>query len=135
WFEDDNASMPISSPYTTGSTIVYAYVGVGAWLSELVEFTLVVVESPLVNPATDEACDDGNGTATFDLTALEATFNVGTASPVDWFEDDNASFPISSPYTTGSTIVYAVVIGRASRREVVAITVVVVDCMQEEPAG
>src|SRR5690606_38216239 len=104
-------------------------------LSEIVEITLDVVDSPQANPAADEACDEGNGTATFDLTALEATVNGGTANPVNWFEDDNASLPISSPYTTGSTTVYAVVGDGACLSEIVAITLDVVDSPQANPAA
>src|SRR5690606_40065387 len=104
-------------------------------LSEIVEITLDVVDSPQANPAADEACDEGNGTATFDLTALEATVNGGTANPVNWFEDDNASLPISSPYTTGSTTVYAVVGDGACLSKTVEINLYLSDIGQAKPTA
>ncbi len=130
WFEDINGTMPISSPYTTGSTIVYATVEDGNCFSEIVEITLDVVDAPQANPASAEECDDGNGTATFDLDDLENAVNGGNANLVNWFEDINGTMPISSPYTTGSTIVYATVGSGLCISEIVEIMLNVVDAPQ-----
>ena len=107
WYEDDAGTIPISSPYTTSSTTIYASVGDGNCVSEFVEITLNVVDSPEANPASTDECDDGNGTATFDLTALESTVNGGTTNTVNWFEDDAGTIPISSPYITSTTTIFA----------------------------
>ncbi len=130
WFEDDAGNIPISSPYTTGSTTVYATVEDGNCVSEFVEITLNVIDIPQANATSADECDDGNGTATFDLTALESTVNGGNSNTVNWFEDDAGNIPISSPYTTGSTTIYATVGDGNCISEIVAITLNVGDAPQ-----
>ena len=130
WYEDDAATIPITSPYNSVSTTVYANVDNGACFSNLVEITLTVLNIPIANPASAEECDDGNGTATFDLTTLESTVNGGTTNTVNWYEDDILTVPVSSPYTTDSTTIYAVVDDGNCVSEMVEIILNVIDSPQ-----
>ncbi len=109
FFEDANATMPVSSPFNTASTTIYAVVGDGNCLSQAVEVQLNVGNTPSANPTSADNCDQGNGTADFDLSALENTINGGTANSVNFFEDANATIPVASPFNTASTTIYAVV--------------------------
>ena len=69
----------------------------------------VYVACPKAHETTLEACDDRTGTATFDLTEIEDDVLQGQSGTVRWYADPNATIPISSPYTTGTTTIYAVV--------------------------
>ena len=60
---------------------------------------------------TYNLCDEGAGTATFDLTSVDNTVNGATANVVTWFEDALATTPIVTPgvFVTGNDTVYAIV--------------------------
>ncbi|MEM6967048.1 MAG: hypothetical protein AAF573_19960, partial [Bacteroidota bacterium] len=74
-------------------------------------FNITIESTPSAFPTALEACDDGTGTATFDLTSQNNTVNGGNGNTVTWFEDAAATVAINNPtnYTTASTTVYAVV--------------------------
>ena len=107
WYFDSNATVPIPSPYTTASTNVYAQVTNGVCASQIVTIGLAIDIAPTANITSDAACDSGNGTANFDLNVLALDVNSASGNTVNWFLDSNGNFPISSPYNTGSTTIYA----------------------------
>ena len=107
WYFDSNATIPISSPYITGSTNVYAQVSNGTCESQIVTIGLAIDIAPTANITSATVCDSGNGTANFDLNVIALDVNSAPGNTVNWFSDVNGNFPISSPYNTGSTIIYA----------------------------
>jgi len=109
WFEDAEGTLPLSSPYSSESTIIYAIVDDGICNSLPVAISVTVQELPEALPTSADLCDDGNGMASFDLTTLESVINNGTANQVNFFEDQNATIPVTSPFNTSSTTIYAVV--------------------------
>jgi gliding motility-associated-like protein len=125
WYSDIGIANQIFSPYNTGTTTVYATVSIGNCVSVPVPVNLTVGEEPTANTASASLCDSGNGTATFDLTALENTINGGTTEPVSFFSDMGGTMLISSPYNTASTIVYATVTVGFCPSEPVAINLTV----------
>ena len=88
---------------------MYATVSNGQCESAIVEIVLTVTPAPTANPTTDTQCDDGSGTAIFDLTALNNTVNGNSGNPVSWFIDSNGSVPINNPsnFSSSGGIVYA----------------------------
>ena len=126
WFSDMAATMSILSSYNTTSTTVYAVVSSGGCSSQPVAISLTVTNAPTANTASAEACDSGNGTATFNLTNLENTVNGGSGNTVTWFSDMAAMMSIPSSYNTTSTIVYAVVSSGSCASLPVAVTLTTV---------
>lgn len=112
WFLNADMTGAISNPSTflSSSTTVYAVVDNGFCLSEPVPVNLMVLPTPVGNPASMSLCEETNGMATFDLTTLDNSVSSGVGMVV-WYEDSGLSNSISSPdnFFSGSTIVYAVV--------------------------
>lgn len=109
FYLDLAATVRLLPPYTTSSTTIYATVLDGQCESDPVLVNLVVLPAPRAVAATAEACDEGNGTARFDLTELESIINEGSGMEVKFFKDINLSVPAPNPYVGGSTVLYAVV--------------------------
>lgn len=113
WFIDPAGLMailnPVAFPIST-STTVYANVSVGECTSALVPVELIVAASPVATPVTLQRCGDANGEAIFDLTAYD-TLVSGNTGFVLWFGDPAATLEIPDPtsFTSGDTILYAVV--------------------------
>ncbi len=61
------------------------------------------------NAASLTACDDGSGSALFDLTLVDGTVNGGSGETVLWFEDMDATIPINNPdnYSSAGGTIYA----------------------------
>jgi gliding motility-associated-like protein len=103
-------------------------------LDQFTERFTIDVRCPTANSASGEACDNGNGTGTFDLTALESIVNGGSGNAVNWYSDMNGNNPISSPYTTGPTTIWATVLD-GCESDPVPVTLTVLPLPQAQPAG
>ena len=109
WFEDQAATIPLTSPLSTNTTTIFAVVGDGNCISNPVAVDLNVTDAPQAFATSADACDEGGNSATFNLTTLESTVNGGTANTVNWFEDAAATIPLTSPLSTNTTTIFAVV--------------------------
>lgn len=91
------------------TTTYYAYDVNGSCASEE-SFTVTVYPSPSVNTVSIEACDDGGGNGTFNLTAENANVSA-TATYYNWFADAGLTTPIASPsaYSAMSGSAYVLV--------------------------
>lgn len=63
----------------------------------------------IINPGELTACDNGDGTGTYDLTELDDIINDGTGLPVIYFDDPFGTNILTSPLTTVPTTIYATV--------------------------
>ena len=95
--------------YLTASATVYAQVtDAVTGCIDTASITLTVDPLPTANQAFMNACDDGTGQATFDLTTLNGTVDGGAGNGVVWYTDallTTLAVP-DNAYLTGSTIVY-----------------------------
>lgn len=68
-----------------------------------------VTTLPDPSGTTVSSCDNGDGTAIFDLTALENTINPDPGLTILWFEDAAGTMPIANPdsYSSTGSLVYA----------------------------
>ena len=110
WFLDAAGTMPINNPdnyFGSGGT-VYAQVVDGSCRSLIQEVNLEVVQKPETNQFDHEECDDGTGSATFNLTSLSENVN-NEGYVVTWYEDALLTNPISGNFYSGNTTIYAVV--------------------------
>gem|GEM_PF-5734627 len=130
WYADINGTIPISSPYTTGSTTIYAVVQEGPCSSSPAEVKLVVRQAPnFVDKMLVEVCEDsyGSGIGLVDLKAYESLITYGNAAlQVVFFEDDQYQIPIAqNPYsvTNGEIIYYHVTDGVCSWPGTMQVTV------------
>ena len=89
WFADMGATIPIinTSAYTTATTTVYIIVTEGNCTSLLIPISLIVDDAVVAFPTSETLCDEGNGTATFNLNSLDVVINGGNGNTVTWFED------------------------------------------------
>lgn len=127
YFKDMAGTMRINSPFLSGNATIYAKIIDGSCSSNLVAITLKVILLPIARAASDQQCDDGSGFATFDLTLLEKIIKNGNASAsVSFYEDIGLNTPISSPYTSSSAVIYAVISDGKCISKPVAITLTVV---------
>ena len=121
--------MPISSPFNSPQTSVYAVVVDGNCISDVVEVTLNISDEVQAFSTTAEQCTDGSGMAVFDLSFLESdVINGGNGDLVSWFSDAGAMSPIINPILslTTTTKVYAVVTNGTCLSDIVAVTLEVV---------
>ena len=125
WFADQNLTLAIASPFVSASTIIYAIATDGVCFSEIVEVELIIFDNLTVFPTTDTQCDDGNGTATFNLADLENIVNGGNGNTVNWYTDSVATILSPTMVTSGNTSVYAIVTDGNCLSEVVEITLIV----------
>ncbi len=110
YFKDAAGTQKIFSPYTTGSTTIYARIKDGNCFSNIVAIILKVNLLPVAKSTSQEACDDGSGSASFDLKSLEKIIKNGNNSAVvSFYQDAGRNIPIGSPYYTSSTVIYATI--------------------------
>ena len=130
WYTNMAATIPIPGPttFTSGPTTVYATVDDGSCTSSPVAVTLTVLSGPTANDAALQACDQGGGQATFDLTSVNNTVNGGTGFTVNWYSDPAATTPIGTPgaFTSGAGFAYATVFdGTCTSANIAQITLTV----------
>jgi gliding motility-associated-like protein len=112
WFLDNAVTMPVGTPTMFTSdvdTTVYALVDDGTCISLPVAVALQVLPLPATMPDTLINCDNGNGTAPFDLTTANVTTTPGTT--ITWYQDAAATMMIfnTTGYQSAGETVYAVV--------------------------
>lgn len=110
YFKDPLGTRKINSPFTSGSTTIYAQIIDGNCRSGLVPVNLNVLLLPIAKSTSEEICDDYSGSVDFDLSSLELVIKNGiNTTNVQFFKDQNKILPISSPFKSNSTIVYATI--------------------------
>jgi len=109
WYSDAAGSVPITAPnsFDSPDATVYFSLFIEGCESPLSEVELDALPTPLVQADTLQACDDGTGTAAFDLTAADVITNG--AGSLSWYEDAALGSPIADPanYTSAAGTVYA----------------------------
>ncbi|MGK0315747.1 MAG: gliding motility-associated-like protein [Saprospiraceae bacterium] len=80
----------------------------------------------IVTPPPFTACDMGDGTAFFILSDFDNIINGGSGLTVNYFSDAMGAIPISNPYQSGSTTIYAQVIDIPCNSEIVPVTLEVI---------
>ena len=80
-----------------------------------------------VIPPTQEACNNGFGFGEFDLNPIANIINGGSGEPVNFYSDIDATLPIVSPYTTGTTTIYAQIEGTPCDSEIIPVELEVID--------
>ena len=121
WFTDPNQLNAITDPanFDSPSSTVYGFATEDTCTSVPVPVTLDVIVS---TPGPDDQislCDDGMGTAVFDLTSIEAGL-IGSSDSLVWYSDAAGTTQVPDPamVSTGSTTVYYTCSIRvASRRQ------------------
>jgi gliding motility-associated-like protein len=110
WFSDaaTTAAIPTPTALVSGSTTVFASVANGT-CTDTASVYLVIDPLPTAISTSMNLCDDGTGTATFDLTTVDAIVNGATLNVVTWFSDaaTTAAIPTPTALVSGSTTVYA----------------------------
>ena len=75
------------------------------------EASVVITPAPVANSASMEACDSGNGTASFDISSLSAQINGGTGNSVSYHATESDAHnnvnALSSPLSLASGTIYA----------------------------
>lgn len=129
WYSNAAGTTPIGNPgaFSSGSGLVYARVTNGQCTSAPVVITLTVTPLPTASPAALLTCNSGSGTASFNLTSVNATVNGSTGNPVNWFMNANGTGPIANPasFTSGTATVYAVVTNNGCSSAPVPVTLTV----------
>jgi gliding motility-associated-like protein len=94
--------------------------------------TITIGNGSTPNTASLEACDDGSGQATFDLTLAETTVNGNTGTTVLWFTDQAGNNPINNTgsYTSSNDIVYAAIDENGCISPTAEVTLTVLDLPQ-----
>lgn len=83
-------------------------------------------DAPSINtPADLEACDLGNGNGLFILTDLVDEINGGSGATVIFYLDMAGTIPLSSPFETPSTTIYAQIEGNPCDSDIVPVGLVV----------
>ncbi len=110
WFKNQNATNPISSPYTGPSGIIYARVKEGRCNSPMVQVILKANPLPVAKPAGAQLCEEKLGLALFRLIDLQGTItNNNPNLKLRFYEDPDLLNEIIPPYLTASTVIYATV--------------------------
>lgn len=96
--------------FASGAVTIYAVTIDGPCQSLPVEVDLSLIDPIVATPTSLDLCDEGTGTATFDLATLEAIINNGQTHTVLWYEDAALTTPIAdiNAYISAGGIVYAV---------------------------
>ncbi len=99
-------------------------------------FPVTVNPGPAASSTSIQACDNGNGTATFNLLQANNTVNQGSGLQVNWYLDPNGNSPIGIPtnYTSTTTTVYAQVVDPPCLSEIVPVTLLVLPVPPASPA-
>ncbi|MCH2085226.1 MAG: SprB repeat-containing protein, partial [Saprospiraceae bacterium] len=112
---DAAGNNPIVDPsnfvITTSPVTIFAFVEdpVTMCLSVAESIVLNILPDPqIVQPSPQELCDQGGGTATFDLNTLNNTVDPTGSNTVTWYSDPNGMNPIANPgnYNTANTTIY-----------------------------
>ena len=80
----------------------------------------------IITPAPFTACDMGDGTAFFILSDFDLIINDGSGLTVSYYLDDMGLTPISSPYQSGTTTIYAQVIDNPCNSDIVPVILEVI---------
>lgn len=128
WYRDMAGTIKITSPFTSGTATIYARIIDGDCKSNIVPIMLKVNLLPIARPAFLEACDEGGGRATFDLTKMIKIINNNNSNlTVKFYSDNNLSNEIFSPFETNTTTIYATVSDAKCESKPVDIRLVVLD--------
>ncbi|MCO6479269.1 MAG: hypothetical protein J5I94_21720, partial [Phaeodactylibacter sp.] len=114
WFLNPGATAPVNNPNSflgADGLQVYATVTAGPCTSAPVAVQLIVLPPPAANPASLFECETGNGTATFNLAALNGVVSGGAPVSVSWAFDPAGNTPVPNPsaFVIDDITVYAVV--------------------------
>jgi len=109
WYIDAVAQNQITNPnaFVSQEGVVYAnLVGTEQIVEVLLRFSDFKIGS-----SSMQMCDDGSGSATFNLNLLNDELTAGTGFSVVWFEDEDLDSEIENPqgYMSGQTTVYALI--------------------------
>jgi gliding motility-associated-like protein len=108
YFRDMAGTQKILSPFTSGNATIYARVVDGNCKSALVSVQLKVNLLPVARRTSARECDDGSGSASFDLSKLTGTIKNGNnGAIVRFYSDAGTTQEIGSPIYTSSTTIYA----------------------------
>lgn len=119
WYEDAGTSTNPINPanaYVSSSKPIYAFVvDDGNNCTATATITLTVDSKPTAVDTDYKLCDDGSGTAVFDLSSTETTVTGGAAGvTVTWWEDASTNLTAIvggniTSYTSSSKNVYALI--------------------------
>ncbi|MBK9108258.1 MAG: gliding motility-associated C-terminal domain-containing protein [Saprospiraceae bacterium] len=109
FYEEDLLLKKINPPYTTAGDTIYATVSDGTCVSDPVEIILKVTDLNSVLLLSDRACDDGSGTAIFNLFGATRYLQQGdTSIKVSWYRDSLKVDTLISPVNiSGIDTIYA----------------------------
>ena len=108
WSTAQSGQSILVSPASTITYTVTASLGACTGTDAV---TVTVAPAPDAFSASLTACDQGGGTALFNLTTLNSTVNGGTIYNVNWYSNAAATIAIGNPlaYSSGNNTVYATV--------------------------
>jgi gliding motility-associated-like protein len=107
YYENPNDQVELVSPYTTGTTRIFARVTQDGCESDPVPVDLRVLPAPDIDTARITACSDSNGIALFDLGLVEDSINLNSGFDVEWARDSSFNQLVNSPYIGMDTFLYA----------------------------
>ena len=90
-------------------------------------FSVSFLDTPEANFASLEACDEGGGVATFDLTEMDSDVNGGSGDAVNYYDDPALTNEVFSPYVSPSSVLYATVSNADCTSEPEEVDVIVID--------
>ncbi len=112
WYLEIELLDPIFFPgaFLTPTTTIYAVVFDGICYSDPIPIPLTVHPTPVGNPVTIQACDEGSGIGLFNLTEFDVLVSGGEGI-VNWYLDEFLTELIPNPETFLSepTIIFATV--------------------------
>lgn len=112
WYLEFELLDPIFFPgaFLTPTTTVYAVVFDGICYSDPIPIPLTVHPTPVGNPLSIQACDEGSGIGLFNLTEFDALVSGGEGI-VNWYLDEFLTELISNPeaFLSESTTIFATV--------------------------
>ena len=137
WYLDEFLVEVVPNPgaFLTESTVIFATVDNGLCVSEAVQVTLDVIQSPVGNPTTLSTCADSSGQGVFNLILAEPEVSGGEGA-VQWFEDDQGLMAIVLPgaYTTSGTTVYAQLNANGCLSGFIPVNLMIVNSVSASPA-
>ncbi len=90
-------------------------------------FSVSFLDTPEANFASLEACDEGGGMATFDLTEMDNDVNGGSGETVNYYDDPGLTNEVFSPYISPTSVLYATVSNADCTSEPEEVEVIVLD--------
>lgn len=118
FYEDIGLNIPIASPYTSSTTVIYAVISDGKCISKPVAITLTVVPKPSADSSKLSACPGADGKADFDLNLTIAKIIKGQSGvSVKFYADSALTILVNSPVHSGNDTLYAVVSSAACSSE------------------